>query len=427
MTAAATGPLYALIAPTNMSASSNELVRRSLHAIRTHLGMEVAYISEFVEGRSHFREVDAPGFEDFLKVGDSYSLDDIYCRHIVEGRLPQLIPDTALEPLAMALPITHSVPIGKHLSVPIRLPDGSTHGMFCCLGLRADPSLRERDLQMMRVLADLTAFALVQERTAAIALEQRRRRIASVIELEQYSVVYQPIWKVSTRQLLGFESLARFPGPPARSPDQWFAEAAELNMGKALELAVVRKALSELASFPPDMYLTVNVSPDLILSGALAQSLDPAAAERIVLEVTEHAQIEDYDGLRRALSPLRDRGIRLAVDDAGAGYSSLQHILQLQPDFIKLDTSLTRSIDTDLARRALTNALVGFASSTGCKIIAEGVETASELAALTAIGVAKAQGYHLGRPMSKAAAQGLANEYAATAKEEPMQQAWAVG
>lgn len=126
----------------------------------------------------------------------------------------------------------------------------------------------------------------------------------------------------------------------------------------------------------------------------MCRSLPP---ERIVLEITEHAHIEDYDQLLRALEPLRARGVRLAVHDAGAGYAGLQHILQIHPDLIKLDIGLTRSIDLDPARRALASALTVFAREVGCRIIAEGVETASELAALRAIGIEKAQGYFLGR------------------------------
>ena len=152
--------LYGLIASWGQATPQNGKVKRSLQAIRAHLGMEVAYVSEFVGNQTVFREVDAPGLEAMIKVGDSQSLDDVYCRHILEGRLPQLIADTSTEPLAMAMPITHAVPIGKHMSVPIRLPDGSVHGMFCCLGFKSDHSLRQRDLQMMRVFADLAAFEI---------------------------------------------------------------------------------------------------------------------------------------------------------------------------------------------------------------------------------------------------------------------------
>lgn len=404
MALATHGPLYAWIASSSSTEPSNELVQRALKAIRTHLGMDAAYVSEFIGSRAVLRQVDAPGLDHLIKVGDSYALDDIYLRHVIEGRLAQFVPDTSLEAVSAALPSMHGAQIGKHVSVPIRLPDGTVHGMFCCFGFGVDASLRERDVQVVKVLADIAAFAIARDLEAASAKEAKRDRIASAIEREEYAVVYQPIWKVSTQRLLGFEALARFSRPPMRSPDLWFAEAAEVGLRGALELAVARTALSRLNSFPLSMYISVNVSPELVLSGELTRDLRDLPAERIVLEITEHAQIKDYDRLREALGPLRDRGVRIAVDDAGAGYSSLQHILQLRPDLIKLDMSLTRNIDGDSARHALATALVGFAVSTGCSIIAEGVETASELKALRAIGVEKAQGYFLGGPMSVDAA-----------------------
>ena len=122
---------------------------------------------------------------------------------------------------------------------------------------------------------------------------------------------------------------------------------------------------------------------------------------------TENAHVKDYEGLMAVIEPLRRRGMRLAVDDAGSGYSGLQHILQLRPDIIKLDISLTRNIDSDLSRRALASARIGFAAATSSKIVAEGVETAGELATLKALGVHMAQGYFLNKPMPLAAASAL--------------------
>ena len=119
--------------------------------------MEIAYISEFVENESVFRTVDAPGLEAMIKPGDKRSLDDVYCRHILAGRLPEVMPDTADFPLAAAMPITQAVPIGAHVSVPVRLKDGSVYGMFCCLSPQANRSLNGRDLQVMRAFADLAA------------------------------------------------------------------------------------------------------------------------------------------------------------------------------------------------------------------------------------------------------------------------------
>jgi EAL domain-containing protein (putative c-di-GMP-specific phosphodiesterase class I) len=146
------------------------------------------------------------------------------------------------------------------------------------------------------------------------------------------------------------------------------------------------------------MYLAINVSPETVLAGQLDDVLDDVAVERIVLEITEHAAIASYEQLAAALDPLRARGLRVAVDDAGAGYASFRHILRVRPDLIKLDMALTREIDRDHARRALASALITFARETGTSIVAEGVETFEELRTLRQLGVRVAQGYHLGRP-----------------------------
>jgi EAL domain-containing protein (putative c-di-GMP-specific phosphodiesterase class I) len=384
---------------TAQAKEPNGALKRTLEAVRQHLGMQVAYVSEFTADRIVFREVDAPGLEALIKVGDSHPLDDVYCRHILEGRLPELIPDTALEPLAKAMPITAAANIGCHISVPIRLPDGRPYGMFCCVGFEANPSLNERDLQTMRAFADLAAFEINRDLAALEAVRQKRERIGGVIETSQFSVVYQPIWDIGSKQAIGFECLSRFSALPSRPPNEWFDEAAEIGLGTALELAAIAVAVAALGSFPDHLHLAMNASAETVMSREFADVMNALPPERIVIEITEHANVDDYEDLLRALQPLRQRGFRLAIDDAGAGYSSLRHILNLRPDYIKLDMDLIRHIDIDPARRALAAALITFAADTGSTIIAEGVETASELATLQSLGVRQAQGYFLGRPM----------------------------
>jgi EAL domain-containing protein (putative c-di-GMP-specific phosphodiesterase class I) len=392
--------LIDLIALTNgVVHEPNGTLKRTLEAVRQHLGMNVAYVSEFSKGRTVFREVDAPGLESLVKVGDSQSLDDVYCRHILEGRLPELIPDTALEPLAMAMPITAAAHIRSHISVPIRLPDGRIYGMFCCVGCEANPSLNSRDLQTMRAFADLAAFEIDRGLKSVEAQDEKHARIASAIDDSGFAIVYQPIQDMRSRQVVGFECLARFSGTPARPPNEWFDEAAEVGLATKLELAAIRTGLAALASLPAPMHLAINLSVETILSGELPSVLNELPLDRIVIEITEHTEVDDYEGLLNVLQPLRERGLRLAVDDTGAGYSSLRHILNLQPDFIKLDMGLIRHIDIDPARRALAAALIAFARDTDSCIIAEGVETASEFATLEILGVEQAQGYFLGRPM----------------------------
>jgi hypothetical protein len=213
--------------------------------------MQVAYVSRFDDDHSIFREVDAPGLEHLVKAGDSRSLNDVYCRHILEGRLPQLIPDTAAEPLAMAMPITKAASIGSHVSVPILLPNGQPYGMFCCLGFAANASLNERDLQTMKAFAEIASFEINRELEAETLVRDKRTKIERVIAEDQLSMAFQPIWDMDAGRIVGFESLARFSGAPYRSPDLWFAEAAEVGMGVALEIEAIQRALAALAVLPP--------------------------------------------------------------------------------------------------------------------------------------------------------------------------------
>jgi EAL domain-containing protein (putative c-di-GMP-specific phosphodiesterase class I) len=238
------------------------------------------------------------------------------------------------------------------------------------------------------------------EREARLAQERRLRRVRmeQVLRGSGPAMVFQPIVDVRSGDVIGIEALARFDAEPKRGPDRWFAEAAEVGLGTELEVAAVRAALAELNDLPSGAYLSVNASPATATSGLLRDALSEVPGERVVLEVTEHAQVADYEALGRALDVLRAHGIRLAVDDAGAGYASLQHILRLAPDIIKLDISLTRSIDADPVKRALASSLVTFAAEIGAVITAEGVETGAELNALRELGIAHAQGYYLAHP-----------------------------
>lgn len=374
-------------------------LRRALEAVRVHLGMQVAYVSEFVEDRTYFREVDAPGLEQVIKPGDSMPLDYVYCRHILEGRLPELMPDVLDEPFAASMPFTTDMGIRAHMSVPIKLNDGRTYGMFCCISTEPQPSLNMRDLKMMRAVAELTAVLIGREIDATTEHRSNLERIQKILDQDALYIVVQPIIRIADHRLLGFECLSRFVGPEDWTPDLWFKMAASVGLGPELEMRAVQKGLALLDLFPGDLYLTFNVSPDTVISGALAQVIVKKHANRVVVEITEHASVEDYEALGSALNDLRVNGVRLAVDDAGAGYASLRHILALQPDIIKLDISLTHNIQDDMARNALAAALVHFGRQTKSQILAEGVETAVELEALRKLGVATAQGYFLGRPM----------------------------
>jgi EAL domain-containing protein (putative c-di-GMP-specific phosphodiesterase class I)/AmiR/NasT family two-component response regulator len=227
--------------------------------------------------------------------------------------------------------------------------------------------------------------------------ETRRDEIQRFVEGDGVSMVFQPIMELETRTIVGVEALARFRSIPLRAPDAWFAEAVALELGVQLELATIRQALKMLPAVPDDAYLSVNCSQAAARSPLLAQTLG-AVAGRMVIEITEHEPVDDYVALSEALAPLRARGVRVAIDDAGAGYASLRHTLQLSPDIIKVDISLTRDIDADRGRRALASALISFADEMGMTIVAEGIESDAELRTLQELGVRYGQGFYLAEP-----------------------------
>lgn len=239
------------------------------------------------------------------------------------------------------------------------------------------------------------ALARRAERSAQLP----RSRIAHALEEpDAFAIVYQPICALETGEVVGFEALARFAAPPQRTPDRWFAEAAQVGRLLELELATVGRAIAGLDALPAGTYLGLNVSPATVCSSELAELLRTADARRLVLEVTEHARIDDYARLNASLRCLRTCGIRLAIDDAGAGFASLRHILRLEPELIKLDLTLIQGIADDRSLQALAAGLISFAGRIDATIIAEGIERPSEVEALLELGVAYGQGFFLGRP-----------------------------
>lgn len=259
-------------------------------------------------------------------------------------------------------------------------------------------SLHQQLREHNRVLENRLRDRAEAEQRVADQRRERRRRIQGVLDGGGLSIVYQPIAHLRTGRIVGAEALARFTGEPHRGPDGWFAEAATVGLGVELELAAIRAAITRFDRLPTDAYLSVNVSPDTLLSGSLAAVLAAAPAGRLVVELTEHAAVGDYPAINQVMAPLRQQGMRLAIDDTGAGFASLEHVLRLRPDIVKLDVALTHDIDTDPVRRALASALLTFTADIGAVIVAEGVETQAELATLRELQVRYGQGYYLARP-----------------------------
>ena len=226
----------------------------------------------------------------------------------------------------------------------------------------------------------------------------RQNRVRHLIEGDGMTMHFQPIVDLGSGAVVGSEALARFSDDPSRPPDERFRDATEAGLGAELELAAIRMALAEVGNAPQGTYISVNASHRVAMHEGLLALLDEAPVERLVVEITEHEPVEDYEALTSGLQVLRRRGVRIAIDDAGAGFSSLRHTLRLEPDIVKLDISITRDVDSDRGRRALASALISFADEMGMAIVAEGVETAAERATLLELGVPFGQGYLFAKP-----------------------------
>ena len=227
--------------------------------------------------------------------------------------------------------------------------------------------------------------------------QRRESRIRRALDHDLLHTVFQPICTLAG-STVGAEALSRFHGPPPRGPLRWFAEAEEVGLLRDLELVAVRAALAALPDLPNGVFLSVNVSPATLATAGFLHLIAGSDGPRVVVEITEHARIHDYESLRDALDAVREFGVRVAIDDAGAGFASLRHILRLEPEFIKLDRTLIDGIEADRSRQALAAGLISFAEKIDATIVAEGIERPAEVDALAELGVRYGQGFYFARP-----------------------------
>jgi EAL domain-containing protein (putative c-di-GMP-specific phosphodiesterase class I) len=262
----------------------------------------------------------------------------------------------------------------------------------------ADPTFSTTLAERFPLLVDFSSApsALLGERIEQHLVEQAAKsELQGVIEQRAFLPVYQPIVELSSGKVVGYEALTRFFG--GQPPDLAFAGAHKAGIGLELEQVTLEAAIAGAHDLPAGAWLDLNVSPGLLAQGSVLRACIAKTHRRLVLEVTEHEQVADYPALRRAVHDLGP-GVRLAVDDAGAGIANFAHILELDADLVKLDMSLVRSINDSPGRQALVLAMGHFALTVGCKLVAEGVETEAEAAALADFGVEFGQGYWYGRP-----------------------------
>jgi EAL domain-containing protein (putative c-di-GMP-specific phosphodiesterase class I) len=366
-----------------------------LRTARRKLDLSVAFLSRIDATTRTLQVVDSA----FPLVQDGWSgpKEQTVCLAVVDGRLPQVMTDVRDFPEAMRLLPPALQQMRGHVSVPVVLSDGEVYGTFCAFGWGDDDAeVTVRDQALMEVLAEAAAMVIEPQ----VRQEQRHAdisdRLAPVMTDGGPDVVLQPIVDLATGTRSGAEALSRFPREWALTPDVVFAEAHTIGQGDRLELLALTRAATLLDDVSG--YVSMNISPQTLLTPEAAELMAGLPLDRVVLELSEHEQVHDYAALSAVLAPLRAQGMRLAIDDVGAGFSSLRHIVITSPDVIKMDRSIVSGLDTDPILARLAQSLVEFAHSFDICVIAEGVETEAEHRVLQQLGVDGGQGWLFGRP-----------------------------
>lgn len=375
----------------------DDLLAAVVVAAKDHLGADISFLAE-VQGdiqiirRRAYRGASCP-----MEEGAISEFQTTYCHRLLHDQIPHVVNDARRHPAVCDLPVTRELNIGSYIGMPIRLPDGSLYGTLCCVS-HGPTRLGEQDVRFLSVLVDIVSAYLWRHEEVAKDYLVRRQRIQQVLELDPPRMVYQPIVNLVNGAVVGVESLAHFQTEPVRSPDRWFTEAWDVGLGVELELLALKQAMANLQQVPVDAYLSVNLSAQTLVSSSFFSTVGTLDLSRVVIELTEHTGVADYGPLCAAIARLRELGAQLAVDDVGAGYSGLSHILQLQPHILKLDRQLIADIHEDVAKQAMVSGVISFAMRTGVAVVAEGVECQQEVAVLKDLGVVYGQGYYFARP-----------------------------
>lgn len=289
---------------------------------------------------------------------------------------------------------------------------GSTIGIALLPADSTDPAtlLRSADIAMYRGKREGRGTyrffepGMEEELQARAMIEGELRSAVADGSIRPY---YQPLVDLSSKQLLGFEILARWyhPTKGILSPTLFIPIAEETGLISDLSLGLLRQACLDAKTWPAHLQLAINVSPCQLQDQQLPERFLGILVEtgfppsRLEVEITETALVQDINAARRTLKSLKNLGVRIALDDFGTGYSSLYHLRELKFDKIKIDQSYVRSLGRNAESIKIVDAIIGLGKSLGLLTTAEGIETASELEYLTEQGCSFGQGYLFGAPV----------------------------
>ncbi|MHC6229274.1 EAL domain-containing protein [Arthrobacter sp. MMS24-T111] len=225
-------------------------------------------------------------------------------------------------------------------------------------------------------------------------------RISALLENHMLMTAFQPIYGLEGKAVVGVEALSRFVSDDGATAELWFAEAEAVGLGANLEFSALGSAAAAARDLPGSLYVSLNISPTSCMDPRLPELFEhiELPIDRVVLELTEDIPEEEYLQFISALNPLREKGLRIAVDDTHTGAGALSRMIHLRPDFLKVGRNVIGDVDKDGVQRALAACLVDFTDQIGITLVAEGIETVGELKVLTELGISAGQGYLLGRP-----------------------------
>ena len=378
-------------------------IQQILDSIRHHMNMDVAFIARFTEHDRliEFTATEETNADPAIKPNDSSPKDETYCQKIVSGEMPGIIPDTSTNRITRTLPVTKSLNIGAYIGVPIFTDGSELYGTLCCYNHSPNDGLKESHSAFLNMMADFIGHIFKKRLGDVVLQNEAREQVEEVLTDQKVSIVYQEIKSSQESSLRHFEALARFNTTPYLPPNEWLDKAELVGLSDTVELLIIKQILNELPVLKErvgECCVSINTTPALITSGALVELLADASPKNIIIEVTEHSEIDDYTLFADALMPLVQRGFKIAIDDVGAGFSSLRHILEINASIINLDMSLVSNIHQDNKKQSLVAALVAFAQMSDLRIIAEGVETEGEYNQLKQLGIEYFQGFYFSRP-----------------------------
>lgn len=286
------------------------------------------------------------------------------------------------------------------------LLDSEIYPKFGCY-VGTATAYRDPKMRLERLVHNALEAALAESDSRETTDAQvRRAKLEQIISSGGVRTLVHPIFRLDDLSIIGYEALSRGPeGTEFERPDKLFKIAYDADSVIRLERLCRQRAFETAVSLPEGKMLFINIEPEAVADPELRDIMFTTLVagigvkpENVVFEITERTAITDFAAFRSTLEYLRRLGFRVAVDDGGAGYGSLQSLAEVRPEWLKIDMSLVRDIDTDDIRRSLVASMATFAERMGVKLVAEGIERVEEMTVLRELGVEYGQGFLFCQP-----------------------------